>query len=89
MSTLLKEYDTSLDTRRRLTVRGMRNFTHYHVKVFADGKIELEPRVLASLDQLSAKTLQSMDVAMRNYVKGVVGKPVDLKKLKRHMDHAE
>jgi len=89
MAALLKEYDAALDSKKRLTVRGIKDFTHYHVKVFSNGNVELEPRVLARLDQLSAKTLRMMDQSMRNYAAGVVGKPIDIDQLKKHIGSAE
>jgi hypothetical protein len=86
-SKLLTEYDATMDTKKRFVVRGLPAFNHFHVRVFKDRKsnnytLKMEPRVLARLDQLSAKTLRMMDSAMMNYAKGVVGEPIDLAKMK-------
>lgn len=90
---LLKEYDTTLDTKRRFVVRGLPAFKHYHVRVYTNDKgaftLKMEPQILAKLDQLSANTLHMMDKSMKNFAKGVVGKPVDLEDLKRHADSEE
>jgi len=49
----------------------------------------MEPQVLAKLDQLSANTLHMMDKSMKNFAKGIAGKPVDLEELKRYADAEE
>ena len=90
-SELLTEYDATLDSKRRFVVKGVPAFKHFHVKVFKDPKnagytFKMEPRVLASLDQLSEKTLRMMDRAMRNFADGDVSEPVDLKEIKRLAD---
>ncbi len=88
---LLTEYDATLDSKKRFVVRGLPGFNHFHIKVFKDPKskgytLKMEPRVLASLDQLSEKTLRMMDASMKNIAKGVVGEPVDIKEMKRLAD---
>jgi hypothetical protein len=83
---LLKEYDTSLDSKNRITVRSQSKkevFRNYHVKVFVDGRILLEPRVLVHPSMISEKTLKMMDTAMANYSKGVRSKPVDMEKVRK------
>ncbi|MBN2188459.1 MAG: hypothetical protein JW699_03315 [Chitinispirillaceae bacterium] len=90
---LLKEYDATLDTKRRFVVRGLPPFNHYHVRVYTNDKgaftLKMEPQVLAKLNQLSANTLRMMDKSMKNLAKGVVGKPVNLDELKRFADAGE
>jgi hypothetical protein len=90
---LLTEYDATLDTKRRFVVRGLPAFNHYHVRVYTGDKgtftLKMEPQVLAKLDQLSANTLHMIDKSMKNFAKGVVGKPIDLEKLKRYADAEE
>lgn len=88
---LLTEYDATLDSKKRFVIRGLPNFNHFHVKVFKDPNreeytLKMEPRVLASLDQLSEKTLRMMDSAMENYAKGNVGDVIDLTKMKELAD---
>lgn len=90
---LLSEYDATLDTKRRFVARGLPPFSHYHVRVYAGRKgsytLKMEPRVLAGLDQLSAKSLRMLDKSMKNYAKGKAGKPIDLEELRRHADETE
>lgn len=58
VSKVISEYDVGLDSKKRFTVRGKLRFNNYHVKEYQDGKIELEPRYLAKLDELSNITLE-------------------------------
>ncbi len=81
---LLTEYDTTIDTKKRFVIRGIPAFNHFHVKVFRDRKkasytLKMEPRVLASLDQLSEKSLRMIDNSMKNINKGVASEPINLK----------
>jgi hypothetical protein len=43
----VKEYDARIDVKKRVTLRGAR-YNHYHVHEYSDGRIVLEPRVLAA-----------------------------------------
>jgi hypothetical protein len=90
---LLTEYDTTLDSKRRFVVRGLPHFNRYHVRVYTSGEraftLKMEPQVLAKLDQLSANTLHMIDKSMKNLAKGIVGKAVDLKNIKRYADAEE
>jgi hypothetical protein len=90
---LLTEYDATLDTKRRFVVKGVPPFKHYHVRVYANEKgaitLKMEPRVLAKLDQLSVNTLHMVDRSMKNFAKGIAGKPVDLEELKQYADAEE
>ena len=73
----IREYDTRLDTKRRLTLRGA-DFEYYHVIVMENGTILLEPRELTTPFQVSTKTLTMMDEAV-NYMKnGMVSEAIDL-----------
>jgi hypothetical protein len=73
----LKEYDAKMDAKHRLTIRGAK-YEHYHVKEYADGRIELEPRVLVNPFEISKRTLSAMDQSMKNFEKGSVSDPLDL-----------
>ena len=79
MSSLLKEYDTQLDSKKRLTVRGSR-YKYYHVEEFEDGHLELQPRVLIAPFEVSEKTLEMIDASVANMKAGRTGAPVDLSK---------
>ena len=73
----VKNYDAHLDSKNRITLRGAM-FQNYNVKVFQNGCIVLEPRVLVTPDTISAKTLEAMDKAVSNFKLGKVSSPVDL-----------
>jgi hypothetical protein len=88
---LVSEYDATLDSKKRFVIRGLPPFGHFHVKVFKDPNkeeytLKMEPRVLASLDQLSEKTLRMMDTAMENYAKGIRSKPIDTDEMRKIAD---
>lgn len=74
---VLKEYDTKLDSKNRVTVRKPR-FEHYHVIEFDDGHIELKPRILIDPNLISTNSLKMMDLSMENLKKGTVSEPIDL-----------
>ena len=73
----VKEYDARIDVKKRVTLRGAR-YDHYHVQEYSDGRIVLEPRVLAAPFEVSRKTLAQMDSSIKNLRKGRVSKPIDL-----------
>ena len=79
MSAVVKEYDAHLDAKNRLTLRGA-DVEYYSVKLFDDGHVVLEPRVLVPPEAVSKKTLKMMDKAAKNLKKGKVSKPIDLDK---------
>jgi hypothetical protein len=86
---LMKEYDTTMDSKCRITVRGQTKdslYKNYHVKIYKDGHIVLEPRVLVHPDQISEKTLKMMDSAMENYAKGNHSESVDLNEMGKLAD---
>ena len=55
--TSIKEYDAKTDTKKRITLRG-KTYDYYHVTEYANGKIELEPRVLTRPFEISENTLK-------------------------------
>jgi hypothetical protein len=61
----VKEYDVSLDSRKRPTLRGA-EFENYHVVEYEDGSYRLEPRILVAPHTVSRRTLQMMD-QVRDY----------------------
>lgn len=81
MESIVKEYDAKLDSKKRLTLREA-GFEYYHVSVFSDQRIVLEPRVLTSPFDISANTLKMMDKSVQNMKKGKVSKAVDLSEFK-------
>ncbi len=48
------------------------------IKEYDNGCIILEPRELTVPDSISAKTLQDMDNAIKNFKVGDVSQPIDL-----------
>jgi hypothetical protein len=87
MTELLKEYDTTMDTKHRITVRNVtRPFKNYHVRIYRDGRILMEPRVLIDPKFLSKRTLRDMDKAMDNYSKGIRSEPIDTDELRKIAD---
>lgn len=86
-SELLKEYDTTLDTKRRITVRSIHKvFKNYHVRIFNDGRILMEPRVLVDPKYISKRTLKMMDSAVDNYAKGIRSKAVNTAEMRKIAD---
>ena len=77
MDTAIKEYDAHLDAKKRLTLREA-GFDYYHVSVFSDGRMILEPRVLVAPFRISANTLNMMDQAVQNIQEGKVSPALDL-----------
>ena len=57
MSSVIKQYDTKVDSKNRLTIRDS-NFDYYHVVVFDNGTIELKPRVLVDPEYISKKYIK-------------------------------
>jgi hypothetical protein len=77
--TLIKEYDAHVDMKKRLTLRGAES-DYYAVKMFDDGHIVLEPRVLVPPELISKRTLKMLDKASANFKKGKVSAPINLNK---------
>lgn len=73
----VKNYDVHIDEKKRVTLRGAK-YQYYNVREYENGCIMLEPRELITPKDISAKTLASMDQAMRNFKLGNVSDPVDL-----------
>ena len=79
---LVKEYDTHLDSKKRVTLRGA-TAEYYAVHVFDSGTVVLEPRVLTHPANVSPKTLRMMDKAVGNFKKGKVSPAIDFRKYLR------
>jgi len=76
---VLNQYTAHLDTKKRLTVRGALS-DYFSVKVFTDGHVVLEPRVLVDPGVISKKALRMMDQSAANMKKRVASPAIDLKK---------
>lgn len=75
MATLVKEFDSQLDSRNRVTLRGA-TVDHYHVKSYSDGSFKFEPRVLVPLD-----VWEQIEAAEGNVKKGKKPRKLDLSKM--------
>ena len=73
----VKNYDVHIDSKKRVTLRGAR-YQYYNVREYDNGCIMLEPRELTIPEEISARTLTSMDQGVRNFKLGQVSDPVDL-----------
>ncbi len=76
---VMREYEAHLDTKSRITIRGVKN-EYFAVKMFQDGRVLLEPRVLVPPEAVSEKTLKSLDEAAKNFKRGMVSEPINLDK---------
>jgi len=77
MQTVIREYDTRLDSKKRVTLRNAL-FEYYHVLEMENGTIIMEPRELTVPFQVSANTLAMMDESVRNIKAGKVSDKGDL-----------
>lgn len=71
MQNAIREYDTRLDSKKRITLRSVL-FEYYHVSEMENGTIILEPRELTVPFQVSTNTLAMMDMAIQNMKEGKV-----------------
>lgn len=76
---VIKEYDAHLDVKKRITLREA-GAEYYAVKMFDDGCIMLEPRVLVPPETVSKRTLKMLDKAAMNFKNGKVSAPIDIDK---------
>lgn len=74
---VVKDYNVHIDAKKRVTLRGAK-CQYYNVKEYENGCIILEPRELTIPESISARTLDDMDQAIRNFKVGNVSEPVDL-----------
>lgn len=74
---VVKDYDVHIDAKKRVTLRGAK-YQYYNVKEYENGCILLQPRELTTPESISARTLNDMDQAIRNFRMGNVSEPVDL-----------
>jgi hypothetical protein len=82
---VFQEYDTKLDIKKRCVIHGIPSFNRYHVKVFNSGKIEMTPRILASPEELSAKTLRMIYGSIKTLKKGKAGSAVNFEKYQDYL----
>lgn len=76
---VLNQYTAHLDTKKRLTIRGA-YAEFFAVKVFSDGRVLLEPRVLVDPCTISKRTLRMMDQSATHLKKRQASPAIDLQK---------
>ncbi len=81
------EYDITLDSKKRVTVRGDVEYSNYHVKKLKNGVIVMEPRELKIPDDISENTLKMIYSSVKNFNNNK-SKPIDFDKL-RHLVEEE
>lgn len=74
---LVEEYDTSADSKKRISLRGTQA-EYFHVKALSNGSYLLEPRVLVPRDAVPARTLKMLQQSVTNLKRGKVSAPIDL-----------
>ena len=76
---VMSQYVAHLDTKKRLTIRGsLAEF--FAVKVFADGHVLLEPRMLVDPATVSKRTLRMMDRSIASLKNQKASPAIDLGK---------
>lgn len=80
------EYDTVLDNRKRVTIRGNIDTSNYHIKKFNNGMIVMEPRELVRPKTISEDSLNMIYNSVKNFKAGRKGKPVDLEKINKILE---
>jgi hypothetical protein len=85
--TLVNQYSARLDAKKRLTLRGIKT-EFFQVKVFSDGQVMLEPRVLVPPSAVSKRTLKMLAGSVANLKKGRASAPVDLAQAARLAQNA-
>lgn len=73
----MNDYVAHLDSRKRITLRGAA-YQYYNVREYGNGCIILEPRELTVPESLSARSLEDMDRAVKNFKMGEVSPAIDL-----------
>ncbi len=81
MAVAVASYDAKMDSKKRITLRNA-SYEYYHVEMFEDGRIVLEPRELVAPLTISEKSLAMMDQAMENLKHKNVSPAVDLSAFK-------
>ncbi|MDA3950960.1 MAG: hypothetical protein PF508_17265 [Spirochaeta sp.] len=76
--TTVREYDARVDMKKRVTLRGTQ-YRNYHVREYADGRIELLPQELIDV---SARTVEMMDRSINRLNAGTAGEPLDLSRFR-------
>lgn len=76
-ATVIKEYQTRIDARKRIIIRGDAA-QYYNVKQYANGVIVMEPRTLERPNSISEKSLEMIYSSALNFKKNKVSSDFDL-----------
>lgn len=74
----IKTYNSKVDSKNRITLRNNK-YEYYSVKIFKNGNILLEPRILVAPFEISKNALDMMDKSMTNFKKSKVSKSLNNK----------
>ncbi len=74
------KYEAKIDSKKRITIRSPQT-EYYHVTEKNDGTVILSPRVLIHPDEISKRSLEMMDEAIKNLKENKASEPVDLEEL--------
>jgi hypothetical protein len=75
--TVVENYDVAADAKKRISLRNAKT-KYFHVKAFSNGCFLLEPRVLVSPQDISARSLKMLEKSVANLKKGLASAPIDL-----------
>jgi hypothetical protein len=86
---VIKEYDVSLDTKKRCVIRGVPRISKYHVQVYNSGRIVMDPMVLVPFKNLSAETRSMLISSINNLKEGRAGDKFDPDEFPELIEKAE
>jgi len=75
--TVVEDYVVAADAKRRISLRNPKT-KYFHVKALSNGSFLLEPRILASPQAISARSLKMLDKSVARLKKGQASAPIDL-----------
>ena len=82
-SKIIDEYDITLDSRKRVTLKCKPKYSRYHVKIFKSGVVVMVPQKIVVSDDISENTLNMIYSSIRSLNAGKVSEPLDLKRIKK------
>jgi hypothetical protein len=75
--TVVENYDVAADAKKRISLRSAKT-KYFHVKELSNGCFLLEPRVLVSLQAISARSLKMLDKSVANLKRGLASDDLDV-----------
>lgn len=49
---IIRSFDVNVDKRNRITIKGPLKYKHYHISIFKNGRIEMEPLIVFNIRKL-------------------------------------